>query len=66
MLQRKNDTFLAECRTFCFAGSCEQCVHHDADRRACSFFWPDGDHRDARVSDPAVEEISFCKDFELN
>lgn len=66
MLQRKNEIFLTESRIFHFAGSCELCAHHDPGRRACSFFWPDEAHRGERVSDPEVEEISFCKDFELN
>ena len=66
MLQKKNDNFLSECRNFHFAGCCEMCAHFDAGRSGCSFFWPNEAHLDRVMGGRAVEDLSFCKDFELN
>ena len=65
MQQKKDDAFLAETLRFCFLSNCEACIHFDAPRGACSFFWPNEEHLSRRQEDQTQDSISFCKDFEL-
>jgi len=65
MQQKKDDAFFAEMLRFGFLCSCENCVHFDAPRGSCSFFWPNGEHRALQQKDQTHAAVSFCKDFEL-
>lgn len=65
MQQKKNETFLVESVRFGFLCGCESCIHFDAPRDACSFFWPNGEHRQEALKGRAGTSVTFCKDFEL-
>jgi hypothetical protein len=42
---------------------CEECAHYAEERAACGNGYPVEPHRGVRLSE--VDEVTFCKEFEL-
>jgi hypothetical protein len=57
--------FAEEARRYDLRFTCEDCGHFDAAREACRHGWPVELHRRSRYQRDGVDEIVFCKEFEL-
>lgn len=57
--------FEEEAARFGFRFACEDCGHFDPARERCRHEWPTALHRKARLADPSVAEVVFCKEFEV-
>ncbi len=63
MITRVDERLRRETKEFRLRFRCEDCVHFDPPGRACGNGYPTEPHRDVHVEQ--VEELCFCKDFEL-
>ncbi len=63
MRTRVDDRLRREARTYRLKFTCEACVHFDPDQRRCSHCYPHRQH--CGVDLERVQELSFCKLFEL-
>ena len=63
MIQRIDDRFRLEAKTYCLRFTCESCSWFDAERLVCSHSYPNEQHR--AVDLDKAERVVFCKEFEL-
>jgi hypothetical protein len=52
-----------EARGYCLRFTCEACAWFDHVALTCSHAYPNGQHRDIDLE--TVDEVVFCKEFEL-
>ncbi len=62
MISRVDDRLRREAREFSLRFTCDACVHFDVDSLGCEHGYPTEPHR---VNLELVNELLFCKDYEL-
>jgi hypothetical protein len=63
MITKVDSELRSQAARFCFRFSCGSCIHYELDRQACSHGYPSEPHQQSHLE--GVEELYFCKDFEL-
>ncbi|MGC4091952.1 MAG: hypothetical protein QM756_29525 [Polyangiaceae bacterium] len=57
--------FQREAHDFALRFNCEHCAHYDDTDASCSNGFPNASHREAELVRGLVQELEFCKQFEL-
>ena len=59
------ERFAADRASFALRFCCEECAYFFVEPERCAHGWPTPDHRRARYEPQPVQQVVFCKEFEL-